>query len=510
MNKLENQDERRFRTLEAIHNEAVDAIITINPSGVIDSVNPATESMFGYQANELIGQNVSILMPAPDRENHDKYLENYQRSGERKIIGIGREVTGKRKDGGVFPVHLAVNEITVGREKLFAGVIRDLTEFKKLEAQETSLGRIIEDSLNEIFIFDAKTLLFVQVNHGARENLGYELEELRAMTPIDIKADFDEIAFRDVIAPLLEGEMELLELETVHQRKNGTTYPVEVHLQRTSYQGQAVFVAMVLDITAKMEAEKTVQRQRAAMQAELEDLVESRTSELRETQAELVRSEKFSTLGKVSGGIAHEIRNPLNAVKTSAYYLLNAKSATPEKVREHLERIDRQVTMIDNVVTALSDVAKLPEAELQPAEVDRMLKSVVSTMDFPNNVGVKVSVPNALPMVLADENQIVIAIKNLLRNAREAMEVEGGTLSISAQNTERGIEIHVDDTGCGISSEHMDLILEPLFTTKARGMGLGLSITRAIVEKNKGALEVCSELGKGSRFTITLTAKMND
>ena len=216
-----------------------------------------------------------------------------------------------------------------------------------------------------------------------------------------------------------------------------------------------------------------------------------------------MRSEKFATLGKVSGGIAHEIRNPLNAVKTSAYYLLNAKNVSEEKVREHLKRIDRQVTMIDNVVTALSDVAKLPEAILNPLAMQPVIKRLLNAIELPSNVEVTAELPNDLPMILADENQIEIAFKNLIRNARDAMP-EGGELRITAEISTASISFQVSDTGTGISPEDLQQILEPLFTTKARGMGLGLSITRTIVEKNQGKLSVESELGVGSRFSIEL------
>jgi two-component system sensor kinase FixL len=372
-----NQPNIPVTALAAIVDNAVDAIINIDEMGLIVSANPATEKLFGHQVKDLIGQNVKMLMPNPYQEEHDGYLDNYKSSGVPKIIGIGREVVGKRKDSTTFPMHLAVSEILVGNRRMFTGIVRDIS---------------------------------------------------------DLKA----------------AEMKLAE-----------------------------------------------------MNEHLEYRVKKRTEQLRSAQAELVRSEKFATLGKVSGGIAHEIRNPLNAVKTSAYYLLNAKNVSEEKVREHLKRIDRQVTMIDNVVTALSDVAKLPEAILNPLAMQPVIKRLLNAIELPSNVEVTAELPNDLPMILADENQIEIAFKNLIRNARDAMP-EGGELRITAEISTASISFQVSDTGTGISPEDLQQILEPLFTTKARGMGLGLSITRAVVEKNQGKLKVESELGVGSQFSIVL------
>ena len=123
------------RRLRAILDTAVDAIVTIEESGVIESVNPATERLFGYTRDELVGRNVSALMPSPHREEHDRYIADYLRTGNARIIGIGREVEARRKDGSVFPVDLAVSEVRLPGRRLFTGIIRDLTERRELEAQ---------------------------------------------------------------------------------------------------------------------------------------------------------------------------------------------------------------------------------------------------------------------------------------------------------------------------------------------------------------------------------------
>ena len=493
----------RQKTLEAIHDNAVDAIITIDERGVIETVNPATETLLGYSADELIGQSVNQLMPDPYRSEHDRYIENYLESGLPKIIGIGREVVALKKDGSALPIHLAVSEINLDDHRVFAGVIRDLSDLRLIEEQRATLGRIIEDSLNEVFIFEVDSWRFIQANRGARDNLGYSLSELQALTPLDIKPKFSEQQFNDLLAPLLSGEKEKTDFRTSHRRKDGTTYDVDVHIHMSTYLKRPVFVAIILDVTQRRQAERLVQQQRESMQVELERLVETRTAELHQAQADLVRNEKFSTLGKVSGGIAHEIRNPLNAIKTSAYFLMNAKAPAEAKVKEHLERIDRQVTMIDNVITALSDVAKLPEAERISTSLEPILREVVRSLQLPQNIKAVFDLPQPTPAVLVDENQIVIAFRNLIRNARDAMP-DGGTLTLSAHVADEEVTFTVSDTGIGIPAGHQEKIMEPLFTTKARGMGLGLSMTRVIVEKNQGKLSVESEPDQGSRFGILL------
>ena len=498
------QSSLRWKTLEAIHDNAVDAIITITERGIIETVNPSTQTLFGYDSSELIGKNVKLLMPNPYSEEHDSYLSSYMETRKPRIIGVGREVVARKKDGTIFPIHLAVSEIELDGRRVFAGFVRDLTAFKEVEQQQSTLGRIIEDSLNEVFIFDARSFRFIQVNRGARLNLGYSLKELQELTPVDIKPEFTRSEFEERIAkPLLTEESENLIFSTIHQRKDGSTYDVEVHLQLATYHTKPVFVAIILDISERLKAQRLLQEKQQEMQTELERLVETRTRELRETQEELVRAEKFSTLGKVSGGIAHEIRNPLNAVKTSAYFLLHASNPGKEKIAEHLERIDRQVSLIDSVITSLSDVAKLPEANLGPVAMEPVIRSVISGINLPDNIKVEFELPDDIPAVLADESQIVIAYRNLVRNARDAM-ADGGVLTLRAIVEEETVSFQVIDDGIGIAEQLLDNILEPLFTTKARGMGLGLSITLAIVEKNQGSLNVDSRIGKGSTFSVKL------
>ncbi|NND96763.1 MAG: PAS domain S-box protein [Pirellulaceae bacterium] len=367
----------RQALLAAILDTAVDAIIVIDGDGIMQSVNPATQTMFGYEPGEMIGQNVKMLMPSPDRQQHDGYLTKYHKTRDPKIIGIGREVIAQKKDGSQFPVHLAVSESDVGDQKLFTGIVRDIT-------------------------------------------------------------------------PLKQAEQRL-----------------------------------------------------AKVNEELELRIEERTQELQDAQADLLKAEKLATLGQVSGGIAHEIRNPLNVIKSSAYFLLNADSPHPEKVREHLQRIDRQSAMIDDVVTALCDMAGMPHPDLRITDLGKLVLSVANSVSIDPSITLQASIADHLPPVMADRGQLLIVFRNLIRNACDAMP-NGGTLAITASRSPTRIIIHVADDGTGIPLEQLARIAEPLYTTKARGMGLGLAISKTIVEKNGGELTVESELGEGTTFSVAL------
>lgn len=222
-----------------------------------------------------------------------------------------------------------------------------------------------------------------------------------------------------------------------------------------------------------------------------------------EYMSQIQRSERLAAIGQVAGGIAHELRNPLNAVKTSAYYLSHARNPTPEKTREHLQRIDRQVTLADGVITTLSDFAKLPTPNLQPFSVTECINEVLQSHPVSEVFQVAFDCPPSLPRAQGDMKQLQIVFDNLIRNARDAMP-EKGRLSITATQVDHSLNIAFADNGTGISPEILNRITEPLFSTKARGIGLGLAIVQSILDKNNATLDVKSELNQGSTFTVQL------
>jgi len=233
--------------------------------------------------------------------------------------------------------------------------------------------------------------------------------------------------------------------------------------------------------------------------AEIEDAYQSEHLERRR------RDERLAAIGQISGGIAHELRNPLNVIATSAYYLLNARNASPEKIGEHLRRVDQHVSVANDAITALSNFAKLPHPELNPFSLETCVKEVLKTEHIPERVRIELDLPAALPPALGDPAQIRIVFANLIRNARDAMTADG-SLTIRGRAVDGGVETAFIDTGIGIPADQLSRVMEPLYSTKARGLGLGLALAKAIVEKHHGTLHVASVVGQGSTFTVRLSA----
>jgi signal transduction histidine kinase len=228
-----------------------------------------------------------------------------------------------------------------------------------------------------------------------------------------------------------------------------------------------------------------------------------------EYTARLQRSERLVAIGQVAGGVAHELRNPLNVVKTSVYYLLNARNPSAEKKVEHLQRIEKHVVLADSVITALSNFAKLPVPNRVPFAVEQCVREALDTNPLPETIQWTLDCPASLLPALADRDQVRIVFANLIRNAREAMP-QGGRLTVTARAVDGGIATTVADTGVGIPAEQISRVMEPLYSTKARGLGLGLAIARAILEKNGGSLRVVSEPDRGSTFTVFLQTPGNE
>ncbi len=224
--------------LQAVLTYSANGILTLSSAGLIETVNPAAEQLFGFPGTDIIGRRAELLLPE-----------------WRGATGVRREIEGLRRAGERFPVELLLTEIWVGSERLYAATIHDLSETKRLEQLASRLGRILDHSSNEIYIFDAGTLRFVQASQGALANLGYSMEELAGLTPLDIKPGMGRDQLAALLQPLRDGEQALVQFETVHRRKDGSLYPVEVRLQISRTENPPVFVAIIQDITARKHAE---------------------------------------------------------------------------------------------------------------------------------------------------------------------------------------------------------------------------------------------------------------
>ncbi len=238
----------------------------------------------------------------------------------------------------------------------------------------------------------------------------------------------------------------------------------------------------------------------------LRDITERRRAEaaLVQAQAELLRHEKLATLGRVAGSVAHEIRNPLGAIRNAAYFLkLTVSDKLEGKAARHLQVINDETTHANQIIASLLDFAQGRLCEPRPCRLTGILSRATTRAELPRITEVETRLPDNLPEVLVDPDQIEQVFVNLITNAHQAMP-SGGRITIAATRTNGHVRVRVSDTGAGIAPEHMKRLFEPLFSTKTFGVGLGLAICKSFIEANKGTVEVESEPGKGTTATVTL------
>ena len=234
--------------------------------------------------------------------------------------------------------------------------------------------------------------------------------------------------------------------------------------------------------------------------------MEERTRDLREAQEQLVRKEKLATLGQLAGGVGHELRNPLGIINNSIYYLKHIQPEADEKVKQYHRIIEQEVHNSERIINDLLDFGRVISAEPEQGSVDNLVHRTLERFPVPEGIGTAINIPDDLPMVYADPRQVEQVLGNLVTNACQAMNQEG-KLTISTRLQKKMVGIAVKDTGTGITPENMKKLFEPLFTTKVKGIGLGLSVSRKLAEANGGRIEVESEMGKGSTFTLYLPIK---
>ena len=225
-----------------------------------------------------------------------------------------------------------------------------------------------------------------------------------------------------------------------------------------------------------------------------------RTRELERVQEELLRKERLAAMGEMAAGLAHEIRNPLTVMKNSLYSLGEVLSPK-DKAKRHLDLIDTQLDEASYIVKELLDFTREIKPELSFINLNDLVKASLRSGRIPRLVKVARDLSRNLPQIKVDETQIRQALQNLVSNAVQAMP-EGGKLSIRTYLEQDCLAISISDTGGGISKENLDKVFQPLFTTRSKGIGLGLTVARRLVEANGGRIEVNSEKGEGSTFYL--------
>ena len=239
--------------------------------------------------------------------------------------------------------------------------------------------------------------------------------------------------------------------------------------------------------------------------------LEAANEELTGAQEQLIRSEKLAAIGQLAGGVGHELRNPLGAIKNAVYYVRRkvAKSELARKeprVLEFINIMDEEISSSNKIITDLLGFSRVGKPSVLPTRIEKIIEDALSRVTIPENIELIEKLDSDLTEVEVDPDQIQQVLVNMMTNAIQAM-TEGGKLTVGARQNAKFLDIEITDTGAGIPQESVDKIFEPLFTTRAKGIGLGLAVSKSIIDRHGGHVEVKSKVGKGTTFNIKLPLK---
>jgi two-component system sensor kinase FixL len=514
IHQLEDSEARTRAVLDA----AVDAILTIETNGNVESMNPAAERLFGYTAAEVIGQNVKMLMPEPYRHEHDDYLRNYLRTGQKKIIGIGREVVGLRKNKTTFPMHLAVSELHLGHRRMFTGIARDITDLRRaigqLEDSEARTRTILETAVDAIITIDEKGRV-ESMNPAAERLFGYPAAEvigqnIKMLMPNPYQQEHDGYLQNY----LSTGQKKIIGIgrEVVGLRKDGTTFPMDLAVSEVQLGARRLFTGIVRDISERTKAE-----------AQLRFFA----NELQNRNTDLTRSNQ--ELDEFAYIASHDLKEPLRGIHNYATFLLeDFKEKLDEEGAMKLETMRRLTQRMDVLLDSLLEFSRVGRLDfaIKETNLNDVVEEVLDSLRINlKERGVEVRIPRPLPTIWADRVRIGEVLRNLITNsmkyndkAEKWIEIGHGLdLGLEFQQVKEGEKsirhatvFYVRDNGIGIPEKHFEAIYRIFKRLHGRdefggGTGVGLTIVKKIIERHGGRIWVHSKPDEGTCFFFTLS-----
>lgn len=513
-------EEKEIR-LRSIIETAVEGIVVINEQGVIELVNSAVSKLFGYQPEELIGRNVSILMPAPYDREHDGYLRNYLTTGVKKIIGVGRETVARRKDGSILPVDLSIGEMVINGSRKFTGFIRDISARKVAENQlrdrESRLQLTLEVSTDGLYDWNLRTF---QAYYSPRwiKLLGLEGHDIPLNNINDWKSRVhpdDRPWVEQALTDHLEGRIDhyIVEHRVRHRSREWKWFAMRGKVVERDELGRPLrMMGTLTDITERKQAEAELAQAAQELQRKNEELAEARDRALDAARA---KTEFLATM-------SHEIRTPMNGMIGMTSLLMD--TALSVEQRDYCETIRRCGEHLLDIINDILDFSKMDAGKMELECLDFDLRTTVEetvalvaerayTKGLELGCLIHASVPARLK---GDPGRLRQILLNLLGNAIKFTERGEVLVTVGAADEELGaggegvvVRFDVTDTGIGLTPAQQKKLFQPFeqadssTTRQYGGTGLGLAICKKLAELMGGQIGVVSTVGVGSTFWFT-------
>ena len=487
--------EERYRV---VVETASDAVVSIDDKGSIVFANPATATILGYDPAELEGKPLTLIMPEYMRELHQTGFKRYLATGQRHMNWQGTELTALRKNGEEFPVEVSFGEITRDGHKTFTGFLRDISKRKQAEqALRRSEAFLAEGQhVGQIGSFSWRVATD-EITWSAEL---YRIYELEIGVPVTLELIRSRVHPEDV------SLIEKMKMED-QAREGGHDFEWQYRLLMPDHSikfmhavahatrdqdGQLEYMASVQDVTARRLAEEARDKARS----------------------ELTHVARVMSLGTLTASIAHELNQPLSGIVTNASTCIRMLAADPPNVdgaRETARRTIRDGNRASEVVTrlrALFGKKEAPNESFDLSDATREVLALSSSELQRNRVILRPELADDLPLVTGDRVQLQQVILNLVRNASDAMSGVDDRPRHLLIRTERDegdrVRLTVQDAGVGFDPQAADRLFESFYTTKNDGMGIGLSVSRSIIESHHGRLSATLNNGPGAAFSFSI------
>jgi PAS domain S-box-containing protein len=480
----------------AILDSALDCIVTIDHQGYITEFNPAAERTFGYPRDEVVGKLLAdVVIPPALREEHRRGLARYLANGEARVLGKRIEMTAVRADGSEFPVELAITRIPLDGPPSFTGYLRDITERKRTEEQLRQSAAYLAEaqrlSLTGSFGWNVST------DEHTWSDETFRIFEYDVSTKVTLQLIQERIHPQDLHlvkqAIGLAADGRDLDYECRLLMPGGAVKYLHVvgHGMRDP-DGRLAYIGAVQDVTERRLSEEA----------------------LGKVRSELARVARVTTLGALTASIAHEVSQPLSGIITNASTCMRMLAADPPNVdgaRETARRTIRDGNRAAEVIARLRALFSKKDAASESVDLNEAAQEVVALSHHELQkcrVIVKTELAKDLPPITADRVQLQQVILNLLLNASDAMSAVEDRPRELVISTERDANdrvcLNVRDTGVGFGFANLEKLFEAFYTTKSGGMGIGLSVSRSIIESHHGRLWAAPNDGPGATFSFSI------
>lgn len=488
------ESEKKYRCLVE---DSVDGIAIVQGLE-IKFVNRSLMRMYGCQREkEMVGHTFTDFV-SPEYRSLMAERGFARERGEH--IPSHYEFKALRKDGIEFDAELSVTLIDYLGSTARQGIIRNITERKRMEKQlresEKRYRILLESSMDAVFVI--VNTRYVYANQRAAKLLGFsDPSEVVGRDSLEFVAPLERDRVRAMTLGRQKGEEHPNRYEVKLRRKDGSEIDCETHVSVIEFDGKPASLAFTRDITERKWMEEELRQ----YSEHLKELVEERTTTLQEAQERLLESERMAAAGRVAAMVGHDLRSPLQVIKSSIKRL----KKRPEKREEMLMIIDDAVDRATQMLEEIRYRTEESPLRIEDTDLVALIQRTVEEAAVPDYIEVIVSMGDSLNAVPLDPATIQRVLDNLRRNSVEAMP-QGGILTIDAEKTGDKVTIKICDTGVGIPDECKPNLFKPFYSTKHRGVGLGLAYCKRTVESHGGTITFESNAGEGAIFTVTLPA----